>query len=144
MCFCCFDVVAHFFHADAPYHCDIHHLPLPSKTFYTQKDSKNDRNNRDHSSHREYSLFKKGILPKWEDPKNASGGCWFSRQYLEPELLDHYWQNLVQGIVDETIEDDVKKTCMKHINGIRIDDKSGKHPVYKVGLFHGWRLRLKL
>jgi hypothetical protein len=127
--------VAHFFHADAPYHCDIHHLPLPSKNFYVQNDAKNDSKVRDHSSHREYSLFKKGIMPVWEDPKNATGGCWYARQYLEPELLDHYWQNLVQGIVDETIEDDDKKTCMTHINGIRIDDKSGKHPVYKIEIW---------
>lgn len=123
--------MAHFFHADAPYHCDIHHLPLPSKTFYTKQ------NKRDTTQgHKEYSLFKKGIMPVWEDPKNSEGGCWFFRQYLSPDLLDHYWQNLVKGIVDEVIEDEGKTLCCQHINGVRIDDKSSKkHPMYKIEIW---------
>jgi len=139
--------VCHFFGTEPPFHCDLHHLPLPSKTFFLKdthhhqhgkKDQGKDHHQSEHKApptHKEYSLFKKGILPDWEDPKNATGGCWYCRQYLQPEFLDHYWQNLVRGVVEAKIENE-QHTCLEHVNGVRIDDKSkGKHPLYKIEIW---------
>lgn len=146
--------VCHFFHlSDQPsFKCDLHHLPLPSKSFFLKEDhqhghghghghhsgNSHDSNDDDHhhkhkdqphvagKTHKEYSLFKKGIFPDWEDPANVGGGCWYVRQYFPAKFLDHYWQNLVKCVVDELVD-------VTYINGIRIDDKSKfKHPVYKI------------
>jgi hypothetical protein len=47
-----------------------------------------------------YYLFKDGIQPKWEDPKNANGGCWTATVPRTPnanQLLDAWWLHLVRG-----------------------------------------------
>jgi hypothetical protein len=47
-----------------------------------------------------YYLFKDGIQPKWEDPKNANGGCWTAtlpRAANPGQLLDAWWLHLVRG-----------------------------------------------
>ena len=124
--------VCHFFHTDSPaFKCDLHHLPLPSKSFFL-KDETHQHGDKPHvapPTHKEYSLFKKGVFPDWEDPANHGGGCWYVRQYFPAKFLDHYWQSLVRAVVDEQINVD-------NINGIRIDDKSKyKHPVYKIEIW---------
>lgn len=46
-----------------------------------------------------YYLFKDGIQPKWEDPKNANGGCWTATVPRTPnaqQLLDAWWLHLVR------------------------------------------------
>ena len=82
----------------------------------------------------EYSLFKKGIEPEWGDPLNAQGGEWFCRQYFDADVLDLYWQNLVLGVIGETIEDavDMESTYENHINGARVVDKSRNYPMYRL------------
>lgn len=47
-----------------------------------------------------YYLFKDGIEPKWEDPKNANGGCWTANVLKTPnakQTLDAWWLHAVSG-----------------------------------------------
>merc|ERR1712232_834349 len=116
--------------------------PIPKEQQVKEQHSAGDIGS---ESRKGYSLFKQGILPEREDPKNANGGSWFIRQYIPPHLLDRYWKNLVAGLVDQKIATlPVKKNArapkhqrgaaskqtgkiiFNHINGIRIDDKT--HP----------------
>ena len=76
-----------------------------------------------------FSMFKKGIRPEWEDPANAKGGEIFLRKTLNPETSDLYWENLVLGVLGESIEDE------DEICGCRIVDKTKKgkdtRPLYR-------------
>jgi hypothetical protein len=66
-------------------------------------------------------LFKKGIKPEWEDPANTSGSELFCRSVRNLETADIYWENLVLGVIGETI-DEGDEIC-----GCRIVNKtSGK------------------
>ena len=38
-----------------------------------------------------FSLFKKGIQPKWEDPKNAKGGKWTILVHKGKGQIDQLW-----------------------------------------------------
>jgi hypothetical protein len=123
--------IAHLFahHAsitDQPFDIDLHHLPMPSKTFFL-KTTQIHEEHKAPLKHTEYSLFKKGVFPDWED-SNCQGEL-YTKHYFPPELLDQYWQQLVQGVMNGTVDD-------AHMSGIRIVDKSnGKHPVYKMELW---------
>lgn len=85
----------------------------------------------------EYSLFKKGIEPKWEDDANKSGGEWFIRQTLDMDVLDMYWQNLVMGCIGESIEDgaDASRCGGDVVNGARVVDKGKGYPVFRLELW---------
>lgn len=50
-------------------------------------------------------MFKKGISPKWEDPANKSGSDLIAMRNVTPENLDLLWENLVLGLIGETIDD---------------------------------------
>lgn len=105
--------------------CDLSHLPVPSKSFFLKNQP--GKHNLAPSKHTEYSLFKQGIEPNWED-KHCEGEL-YTKHYFPSELLDQYWQELVQGVMDEKIE-------TKHICGVRVVDKShGVHPLYKLELW---------
>lgn len=110
----------------------FNHLPRPSEVFFDGDCRK--KIGAEGKTVEEYSLFKKGIEPEWGDPKNVIGGEWFCRQYFELDALDLYWQNLVLGVVGETIEDgaDEGRSYEHHINGARIVDKSRNYPMYKL------------
>lgn len=110
----------------------FNHLPRPSEVFFDGDCRK--KVGPEGKTIEEYSLFKKGIEPEWGDPQNVIGGEWFCRQYFELDVLDLYWQNLVMGIVGETIEDgvDEEKTQEDHINGARVVDKSRNFPMYRL------------
>ena len=99
-------------------------------------------------THKEFSLFQKGIFPDWEDEHCREGGCWYFRQYLPPAYLDAYWTCLVQACVNTTTttnhgkdKDNTATTTLllldsSHIAGIRIDDKSKSvHPMYKLEIW---------
>eukprot|EP00931_Biecheleriopsis_adriatica_P007768 TRINITY_DN109019_c0_g1_i1.p1 TRINITY_DN109019_c0_g1~~TRINITY_DN109019_c0_g1_i1.p1 ORF type:complete len:238 (+),score=45.09 TRINITY_DN109019_c0_g1_i1:248-961(+) len=75
-------------------------------------------------------LFREGIKPEWEDPANAQGGHF--QLVVKPGgagsggggQVDEYWNNLVLGMIGETMEQG------HHITGIRLVDKiSGKTKV---------------
>jgi translation initiation factor 4E len=65
----------------------------------------------------EYNLFKRGIVPEWADPQNATGGSFFIRQSLEMHVLDMFWQNLVMGLVGESLEDKTDADINGYANG---------------------------
>jgi len=119
------------------------HVPKPSEVFF-------DGDCRKHvgteaKTIEEYSLFKKGIEPEWGDPQNVTGGEWFCRQFLDVEILDLYWQNLVMSCIGETIDDAVvtdsgndegEEDIIKcYVNGARVVDKSRHYPLYKMELW---------
>merc|ERR1712194_785899 len=72
-------------------------------------------------------------------PQNLTGGEWFCRQYLELDVLDLYWQNLVMSCVGETINDAVApeegENIQQYVNGARVVDKSRRYPMYKLELW---------
>jgi translation initiation factor 4E len=112
----------------------FNHLPRPSEVFFDGDCRKKLAVGPEEKTVEEYSLFKKGIEPEWGDPQNVIGGEWYCRQYFEVDVLDLYWQNLVMGIVGETIEDGVDEegTNEDHINGARVVDKSRNFPMYRL------------
>ena len=121
--------VSHFFAhpTQESFHLDLHHLPLPSKSFFLKTTRNEEGEHRAIPKHTEYSLFQKGIKPEWEDPNCA--GELYAKHYLPPELLDRYWLELAHGVMEGKID-------YEHVKGIRVVDKSkGKHPVYKLELW---------
>jgi len=56
-------------------------------------------------SNANYHFFKDGIKPMWEDPANSNGGKWIV-QFKGPEkhTLDVFWENLLLGMIGETID----------------------------------------
>lgn len=51
----------------------------------------------------DYSMFKEGIFPDWEDPRNQDGGRWIisldKRQ--KQDLLDTYWLEIIFFLIGE-------------------------------------------
>jgi translation initiation factor 4E len=113
----------------------FNHLPRPSEVFFDGENRK--RIGPDQKIVEEYSLFKQGIEPEWGDPKNVIGGEWFCRQFFHSDVLDLYWQNLVLGVIGETIEDgiDEQNPMSSYVNGARVVDKSKNFPMFKIELW---------
>lgn len=73
-------------------------------------------------------LFKKGIEPKWEDPKNEDGGSLIlliDNLTLDSQI-DEIWKNLVFALVGNTFPNTA------HVNGIRFMDRFKKHGQLKL------------
>jgi translation initiation factor 4E len=108
----------------------FNHVPRPSEIFYDGESKKKVGMNNEVIE--EYSLFKKGIEPEWGDAKNKPGGEWFWRTHLEADVLDLFWQNLVLGVIGESIEE---PSLGLHINGARVVDKGKNYPIFKIELW---------
>jgi len=91
-------------------------IPRPSEVLYDGKQHK-EVNGRTIDA---FSVFKKGIRPEWEDSANKSGGELTCRKSMPPDHLDVYWENMVLGLIGETI-DEADVIC-----GCRVADKSKK------------------
>jgi len=91
-------------------------IPRPSEVLYDGKQHKVV----DGRTIDAFSVFKKGIRPEWEDPLNRTGAEFTWRKTMTPEVLDAYWENLVLGLVGETIDAD------DDVCGCRVVDKSKK------------------
>jgi hypothetical protein len=77
-----------------------------------------------------FGLFKNGIQPAWEDPANKNGMELVAIKTLTSEVLDQFWENLVLGLIGETI-DEGDEIC-----GCRIVNQSRKaKPTYKIELW---------
>lgn len=61
--------------------------------------------------HSSYHVFKDGIKPMWEDPRNAKGGKWtITFRLRNPALVDRSWLWLVLGLIGEQL-DEKDETC---------------------------------
>lgn len=121
--------MSHFFShpTQEAFHIDLHHLPIPSKSFFLKSSRDTEGEHRVGQVHTEYSLFQNGVRPAWEDPQCV--GQLYVKHYFPPELLDSYWQKLAHGVMEGKIDH-------RYVCGIRIVDKSkGKHPMYKLELW---------
>jgi len=51
----------------------------------------------------DYSLFKEGIFPDWEDPRNQDGGRWIISldKTAKQGLLDTYWLEIIFFLIGE-------------------------------------------
>lgn len=77
-----------------------------------------------------FGVFKKGINPTWEDPANRAGSELVSIKSFNVEILDLYWENLIFGLIGETI-DEGNEIC-----GCRVVDQTRRmKPVYKIELW---------
>ena len=55
----------------------------------------------------DYSMFKEGIFPDWEDPKNQDGGRWIinlDKRRPNRELMDTYWLEIMFFLIGEHAE----------------------------------------
>lgn len=55
-----------------------------------------------------YYLFKEGVMPAWEDPKNENGGKWalqLNTSEREKTLLDEIWLYTILEMIGESFED---------------------------------------
>jgi|TARA_B100000475_G_scaffold199811_1_gene182864 hypothetical protein len=111
------------------------HIPPPSDVFYDGKARKRVGVPPQDRFIESFSIFKEGIAPEWEDSANINGGEWNLRKSgrgNEGDMIDEWWQNLVLGLIGETIDTE------DHICGARVVDKSGgkgSHPVYRIELW---------
>lgn len=66
-----------------------------------------------------------GIKPMWEDPANERGGKWvFNVRNTEKQLLGHYWENLVLGLIGETVDasDEITGAVVAKLLGCNVCD----------------------
>lgn len=102
----------------------FNNYPRPSKLFHTSSvrpilteiDEENVRIKKEITS---ISIFKKGILPKWEDPINKKGAEFSKRRFnkhLALQELDDNWYELILACIGGVIDDSV--------TGIRVVDSS--------------------
>jgi len=77
------------------------------------------------------SLFKQGILPKWEDLKNKDGGEIAIRKFKSLEELDSLWETISMLCIGEQFE------MSDIINGIRVVDSSipNRKTLYRIELW---------
>jgi len=52
-----------------------------------------------------YHFFKSGVKPMWEDAANSKGGKWVLT-FKDKTILDSCWENIVLGMVGETLDED--------------------------------------
>lgn len=91
--------------------------------------------------HSSYHLFKDGIKPMWEDPRNAKGGKWtITFRQRNPALVDRSWLWLVLGLIGEEMDGEDETcgaVCSVKPRGDRISlwvrDMSGVETVNKIG-----------
>ena len=93
------------------------HVPKPSAFFFTNKRNRGIIGGRSVVS---YSVFKKGIFPKWEDPVASLGGEWRIRRFKNIDEVDEIWENVVLLTIGSSLE------MSEHILGVRVVDSS--HP----------------
>uniref|UniRef100_A0A1B6DE09 eIF-4F 25 kDa subunit n=1 Tax=Clastoptera arizonana TaxID=38151 RepID=A0A1B6DE09_9HEMI len=66
----------------------------------------------------DYSLFKKGIRPMWEDESNKQGGRWLislDRKQRETEL-DNFWLEILLCMIGEAFDDHSEDVCGAVVN----------------------------
>ena len=61
----------------------------------------------------DYSFFKKGIQPMWEDKQNVQGGRWLlqTNKAVRDKFLDSFWLEILLLLVGEGFGDDSDDVC---------------------------------
>ncbi|KAB7497222.1 Eukaryotic translation initiation factor 4E [Armadillidium nasatum] len=75
----------------------------------------------------DYSLFKKGIKPMWEDTRNCAGGRWIinlSKNQRATEL-DNFWMEMLLLLIGEAFDQDSEEVCGAVVNVRAKGDKVG-------------------
>lgn len=55
----------------------------------------------------DYSMFKRGIIPAWEDEKCKHGGRWIAKfDKIRHERLDEIWLNVVLAMIGENFDEE--------------------------------------
>merc|ERR1719233_723955 len=72
----------------------------------------------------DYSLFKEGIFPDWEDPRNQPGGRWIINvdRRNRTELLDTYWLEILFFLIKEPA-----RRKVDHQRGQEEQDRAPRH-----------------
>tara|TARA_B100000902_G_scaffold324862_1_gene319230 strand:- start:550 stop:1101 length:552 start_codon:yes stop_codon:yes gene_type:complete len=91
------------------------YLPKPLAFFYTNKNNRLLISDRSVVS---YSIFKKGIKPKWEDPLASKGGEWRIRRFKSIDELDYLWEEITLLTIGNNFKHH------PNILGIRVVDSS--------------------
>ncbi|KAK8725275.1 hypothetical protein OTU49_010791 [Cherax quadricarinatus] len=76
---------------------------------------------------RDYSLFKEGIKPMWEDERNCKGGRWLvtiNKQQRSTEL-EILWLEILMLMIGENFEDHNEEICGAVVNIRNKGDKIG-------------------
>lgn len=64
----------------------------------------------------DYLMFRKGVRPEWEDPRNKKGGKWVVTLPIEEDMeeeCEDAWMNLLLAMIGGLFPED----CMELING---------------------------
>lgn len=100
----------------------------------------------------DYSFFKEGIEPMWEDPQNVRGGRWLintNRQQRTVDL-DRFWMETLLCLVGEAFDPHSDEICGAVVNirakgdklAVWTGDADKKHQVMSIG--QGIRRRLSV
>jgi Eukaryotic initiation factor 4E len=109
---CEFDTVVGFWQV-------FNNYPKPSSLFYNQLSRPFLVQNENKKEITSISVFKKGILPKWEDPVNKHGAEFSKRKFNKKNPLreiDENWNDLLMACIGHLID--------KSVTGIRVVDSS--------------------
>lgn len=77
-----------------------------------------------------WSLFRHGVQPEWEDPKNSSGAE-ITASTDSLAQIDAWWEHTLLAVIGGVLSD------AEEITGVRVIDKSkkGSKPVYRLELW---------
>jgi len=67
----------------------------------------------------DYSIFKHGIQPMWEDARNKAGGRWlftFNKKSTSARQIDEIWLEVLLCLIGEAFGDDSDQVCGAVIN----------------------------
>jgi len=67
-------------------------------------------------------IMRKGILPIWEDPANARGGC-FSFKIMKPEVADAWFRLCSLMLGESLVNANKRKTIWNQVTGMAITPK---------------------
>ncbi|XP_046979944.1 eukaryotic translation initiation factor 4E-like [Schistocerca americana] len=100
----------------------------------------------------DYSLFKKGIRPMWEDEVNKRGGRWLINLEKKQRAsdLDNFWLEILLCLIGEAFDEYSSQVCGAVVNirakgdkiGLWTSDASNEQSIMKIG--HKLKERLKI
>lgn len=73
----------------------------------------------------DYSLFKKGVRPMWEDNANKQGGRWLLNVDKKTNDIDRYWLEVLMCMVGEAFDEYSDEVCGATVNVRPRADKIG-------------------